>query len=309
MRTDAPLCESNTAEWEAMRRTGFGASEAAMSVDRSKYATRFELYHRKLGNMPALDLGLPGKVGHLAEPLSRYLFEHYSEELTGRREVINRYPLGLYRSKRFPWMLASPDAATESNCVVQLKATAPEVIWSWKKTDELPDDWFLQAQQEMEVMECDKAFFGVFVTTIDFRIFTVERNEKLIKILAAAQKDLMERLRDGREPEPNFKHASTYDAIRTVLRDVEKGKTAELDADAMKLRDRREELAVLRKELDAEDEACKARLMYLAQDAEKILFPDGTGMTRVTVGPSRVEAYDKAGYSYFRSTGKKKKAS
>ena len=103
------LCDSNDrARWLAMRRSGIGASEAAVLIGEHSRLTLARLVAEKRGKLPDEDAKEFLEWGLRHEPTMRAA---YSEERYAGR--ITRPAGKLLRSVEHPWALATLDAALD----------------------------------------------------------------------------------------------------------------------------------------------------------------------------------------------------
>jgi predicted phage-related endonuclease len=71
-------------------------------------------------------------------------------------------------------------------------------------------DYVVQVQHQMAVMGWDYVELPVlFKDTDDFRVYRVERSEKLIDQIIEAEGDLAEKILNGIEPDPDYGHNRT----------------------------------------------------------------------------------------------------
>jgi predicted phage-related endonuclease len=168
-------------------------------------------------------------------------------------------------------------------------------------TDQVPLSNLFQAQQQMAVMGLSRCDFPVLIDNSELRIYTVDRNEDLIKQIALAEAELVERILNADPPEPNFEHSGIVKVIRGMF-GTDAGKVATLSEEDHDLWTRREAIKRLLKEYESECEEIDARLAWSMQDAEVGRFPDASiEVKKITVKESFVEAYLRKPYSYLKA--------
>lgn len=167
--------EPYTPEWYAIRGTGLGASDAAAALNRSRWVSSYALWCEKTGETNHLqDLGMRGKVGKLAEPMIAELFEEETGLVTYPRSVI-------LRSEEHPFMLCTPDRFIESDpkALLEIKTVDSRVADEWSD-GAVPLEYIVQGQHQLAVTEFERIHFGILIGFGDFRVLTMERDEKLI---------------------------------------------------------------------------------------------------------------------------------
>jgi predicted phage-related endonuclease len=168
-------------------------------------------------------------------------------------------------------------------------------------TDQVPIGHLFQAQCQMAVMGFHRCDFPVLVDGRELRIYRVDRNEDLIKQIALAECELVERIMNADPPEPNWQHEGTLNVIRGMF-GTEIGKVAQLSEADHDLWTRREQLKTVAKMIEEESKEIDSRLAWAMQDAEVGRFPDATiELKKITVGKAVVPSYVRKPYSYLRS--------
>lgn len=204
-----------TPEWVAERPIRIGASEAARACGMSEYGTPYQLALEKTGQVPPFAGNKHTRRGRRYEPL---IAEDW-EELRGVK--LRRYPCPMFIHGIYDFMAATPDGVIDDTSGLEIKSS------SWRMantlgeegTDDIPNDWLFQAQQQMAVMNWSRVEVCILIE-MALHIHVVERNDPLIELMIAAERELMERIRDGRLPEPNWQHSSTPKLMRHLHQTV-----------------------------------------------------------------------------------------
>ena len=198
--------------------------------------------------------------------------------------------MGVWRSHQYPFMLASPDSGLTAPAFLQCKTTHPRQAYRsgierpralFGDGETLPLPWIVQGQQEMATMETTKHYFAVFVSTIDIRLFVMERNDDLIEGVAARERELWERIENGDPPEYDFNHPSTYDLVREQCEHTVETRVKALDTTTQQRWAAVKRLTAEIEERIAKRDAEKARVMLELGDARKGRFLDGTGVQKI----------------------------
>lgn len=222
-----------TADWHELRRGVFTASEAAALCGISKYVTPWQLYQRKAGLLPPVEESEPMTWGTLLEGVVFARLRALCPDAAFWRgvevpadqmpraagvEVIetDRGPFHLHRGS---WLgctvdgvgrLLAPEASTFG---IEVKTVSKRThdTWAERYTDpplpglpgatrELPDDYALQAQQQMHLTGLPWTLFPVLVGGQRLECVRVDRDETIGAAVAQLATDAAQALAEGREP-------------------------------------------------------------------------------------------------------------
>lgn len=177
------------------RSRGIGGSDAAACVGESKWSTSRQLWHKKRNHTMAREMNEPMRWGHLIESV---ILDEY-ERRTG-------FPLtrdvNTLRHPEHEWMLANIDAwAAEQSIVVDAKNCRSSDGWGRPGTDEVPPDYWWQAQHYMAVIGCDQADIVVLFAGQDFQIYTVWADQESQDNLIELERRLWQHVLDGTMPD------------------------------------------------------------------------------------------------------------
>jgi putative phage-type endonuclease len=186
-----------TTEQQAVRATGWGASEAAAVIGRSRYGSPIEAVLKKRG-VAKHETSEPMKWGNRLESV---VLDAYEEEM--QKTVLRSNSVGVLRSNKFPHVLCTPDALDVTGLIhpktfdpaapyawahrtVQAKTCrfADRHEWGNQGTDAVPDEYFIQVQVEMGVLGLKEADLPVLFGGNDFRVFHVEFSQELFESIA-----------------------------------------------------------------------------------------------------------------------------
>ena len=271
------IADAKTPEWHALRKTGIGASEAAAACGLSPYKTPLHIYHDKTCETEQKEDEDDEllHVGNLIEPVIQFMFENR----TGIKVL--RSPLGLYRSDTNPFMLATPDAELEDEELGEWKATtfrrAAEL--GEQESDDIPNDWLVQAQQQMYVVGLDVCHVAVFLDIHTLKTYRVERNDRLIEGIIKKERELWERI-ENRDPPPPVEHPRTLQLARELFGIPENTDVKYLTDEAGEGWERRRQAGRLIKRIEARQEFEKAKVLFEIGDHYAGILPGGKKMIR-----------------------------
>lgn len=246
-------------EWLAHRRTGIGGSDAAAVVGLSQYSSPYSLWCDKMGLLPPKDDTEAMRQGR---DLEQYVADRWMEA-TGKRCRVDGT---MWRSKRWPWMIADIDRKVcWENAGLECKTTSV-----YNRADfeggEIPLTYYTQCQHYMAVLGFERMYLAVLVLNRGFYAFEIERDDAEIEALVRAEEAFWRLVESGEAPELDGSTA-TLNALRTVHPEEADGSFAplsrQMDAELKRLTDEQDMI----RELQADCDAIKARVMDYMGDA------------------------------------------
>jgi putative phage-type endonuclease len=169
---------------QAARRKGIGGSDAPAVLGISPFRSAIDVWADKLNLRPKEPENPAMRWGKLLEP---HVASAYSEA-TGRRVKIP-YPQ-IMRHREHSWMLGSIDRLViGEQRLVELKTSKWDRGWGGPGTDVVPDDYFIQVQHYLAVTGYPVADCAVLIAGSDFRVYTIQRDDKLIAEMIAVLAD------------------------------------------------------------------------------------------------------------------------
>ena len=283
--------------WLAERRKGIGASEIAAIAGLSPWAGALDIYLQKLGvtqnrTNAAMNWGL-----RLEQPIA----DAYTEE-TG----IALEPSQFVQHPEHSWVLATPDRfAADGSRLVELKCARTADGWGDAGTDQIPDQYVCQVHWQMLASGFGLVDVAVLIGGVDFRVYTVPRDERLVTSLFGIGQEFWRRVVEQDAPDVDWQHPEAAKLLDLLNRPND-GESVDLDETAGALATSYQEFGEQIKQMEESRQHCRALLVGRMGTASLGLLPDGRRITRKDV--SCAERLQKA-YSYtdFR-IGKPKKA-
>ena len=193
--------------WLAERRKGIASSDVAALCGLSQWGTALECFLEKRGLMPERFQNTDMSWGTRLEPV---IAQAYAD----REKVELEIPPKLVRSLAVPWMLASLDRVVKgSSKIVECKNVRVTTGWGDVGTDEVPEQYLLQCTHQLMVTGAEVCDVAVLFGGSDFRVYTVNRHEKLEAKLMLIESDFWRMHERNEAPEPDWTHPSTPDLI------------------------------------------------------------------------------------------------
>lgn len=170
-------------EWLKARKSGLGSSDASALAGVNPWNSRLSVWLDKTSD--TIDEKPPSRAMRLGNYLEEAVASLFSHETGKTVEKI-----GLLRSRKWPFMLASCDRyLPEENAILECKTTAWHQTSEWEN-DEVPDHALVQVIHQLAVTGLDRAYVAVLIGGgTDFQIRTVERDEAAIAGLVEISHD------------------------------------------------------------------------------------------------------------------------
>ena len=267
----------NKAEWLALRDKGVGGSDAGIIAGVNPFKTQHELYLEKRGLMDAPDLS-DNQAVHFGNVLEDVVANEYAER-TGQKVRRNNCML---QSVEFPYMLANLDReVVGSKKILECKTAGAFMMDAWGEegTDQVPDSYLLQTQHYLAVTGKELADLAVLIGGRDFRIYTIPRDETLIKSLRTLEGVFWRHVERQEPPEIQFDHASTADLLARKYPGTD-GSVLHADAKLDHWAFVEREAAAKEAEYKKIKEGAKNHIKAAAGESSIVMFDDGRGYTR-----------------------------
>lgn len=160
-----------------MDRTKFlGASEAGAVLGLSPYRSPFKVWQEKTGQIIPDPPGIPMRAGNALESLVLDLFQEETGKMVGDRQAE-------FIDKAHPFIVCHVDGVADSGEIVEAKTTGSDKGWGEPGTDQIPQVYLAQVTVQMYLAGLRIAYVPVLIGREDFRIYKVERDEELEKMV------------------------------------------------------------------------------------------------------------------------------
>jgi putative phage-type endonuclease len=261
-------------EWNEVRKTGVGASEAASILGvEGAFSTPLQIWAEKRGVMekeePDERLADLFHFGHVMEPI---ILQEFAWR-TGHETDLDGYT---YRNPEFPFIMATPDAwaldeETGNSFLVELKNISEWGASDWE--EEPPAKYQVQLQHQMFVMGVERGILAAIVGGNRFVWWETTANEKFHRIL--------------------------IDKLTHFWQ-----KVVEFPARVHLLDENLQSVKETIKAAEKEKAGLEAQIWELIGDAKLGVMPNGGGYKVIEVEGRRQEAFDKPGYKFLRRVKK-----
>lgn len=258
--------ELGTAAWRDARRLTVGGSEVAALFGLSPHTTKFQLWHRKAGNLPEPDLAGDDRVfwGAILEPaVAAGVAQKKGWDVLKWTRWI--------KSERCPGLSASLDYvinhAERGRGALEIKTVDRLQFKAWED-GEPPMAHLLQLQTQLAVTGWTWGAVAALIGGNELRIFEHERHAGTIAKIEAEVAAFWVSLKNGQEPAIDF--AADAETVKALHREFETGLARDFTGHnrlptlchAYKEAAKDENVAAARKE------QCSAEILSIIGDAE-----------------------------------------
>lgn len=218
--------KAKTSEWYLERKRRIGASSAGVACGVSKFAQPLDLYMEMTGLKDPPQETDAMRLGTALEPVVRSEFSHR----TGF-EIIADVPM-VWRNET-PWIACTLDGVIVpkewhgkeyvksleffAGCTEIFEAKTStwhsENDYGEEGTDEVPDDYLLQCQQQMYVVDASVCHLAVLFDARNLKLYKIKRNEKVIGEIVEAETELWQRIQEMNPPDPDWDHPTIRKTI------------------------------------------------------------------------------------------------
>ena len=193
--------EGTREEWLEARKKGIGGSDAAALCGVSRWKSPLEIYLEKIGEKNSSAESECVYWGTVLEDL-------VAAEFTRRSGLRVRRINAIMQSETYPFMIANVDrTVVGTRKGLECKTTGAWNLKEWN-LDKLPDEYYLQCQHYMTVMEWDSMYIAVLVGGQKFLWKEIPRDDDMICKLVQIEEGFWERVLRRIPPEPDGRTSS-----------------------------------------------------------------------------------------------------
>lgn len=178
--------------WLQERKKGIGGSDVAAILGLSPFKTALDVFLEKTTESEPQKETNAMYFGSAFEDIIR---KKYLEET---KEELDDYPQLMAKD----FMLASVDGLTKSKKVIEIKTASNEKEWGEIGTAQIPLYYLSQVQHYLMVTGYAVCDIAVLIRGNDFRIYTVNEDLELQKMLHEVEKEFWDNLKKGIKPNP-----------------------------------------------------------------------------------------------------------
>lgn len=258
-----PTANMSKKEWENLRASTIGGSDAAAILGLNPHKSAYALWAEKTGKVIPEDISQKEAV-RLGTDLEDYV-AHRFMEATGKK--VRRVNYTVFRDD-MPYAHANYDRlVVGEDAGLEIKTTNALNLKKFKN-GEFPANYYCQCVHYMMVSGLKRWYLAVLVLGIEFKVFVIERDEAEIEALRLAEENFWYQVQNDLPPEIDGMD-STMDALNAAF------PISDPEADAVDLTGCAADLALLDectqqiKALEGKKKAAQARVMETLGAAEK----------------------------------------
>lgn len=258
-----PTVNMSKEEWTKLRSTTIGGSDAASIIGLNPHKSAYALWAEKTGKVIPEDISQKEAV-RLGTDLEDYV-AHRFMEATGKK--VRRENYTVFRDD-MPYAHANYDRLViGERAGLEIKTTNALNLKKFKN-GEFPANYYCQCCHYLLISGLDRWYLAVLVLGVEFKVFTIERDEAELAALKMAEENFWYQVQNDLPPEIDGMD-STIDALNETF------PISDPEADAVDLTGCAVDLALLDecaqqiKALEEKKKAAQARVMETLGAAEK----------------------------------------
>lgn len=257
-----PTATMSKEEWTALRSTTIGGSDAAAILGLNPYKSPYALWAEKTGKVIPEDISQKEAV-RLGTDLEEYVAKRFTEA-TGKK--VRRENYTVFRDD-MPYAHANYDRVViGERAGLEIKTTNALNLKKFKN-GEYPANYYVQCCHYLLVSGLDRWYLAVLVLGVEFKVFTIERDEAEIAALKEAEENFWYQVQNDLPPEIDGMD-STIDALNETF------PISDPEADAVDLTSCAVDLAIMDecsqqiKALEEKKKAAQGRIKETLGEAE-----------------------------------------
>jgi putative phage-type endonuclease len=254
-----------TADFDELRRTGLGGSDAAAACGLSPWRTPYDLWLEKLGQAEPLPASEPMLWGNLLEPV---IAAEYCRR-TGHQIALAPPML---RHPTHPFMIAHIDGRIDNSRILECKTARTAAGWGETGSDEIPLQYLAQIHHYLVVAGAAAADIAVLIGGQDFRLYEVAADADIARELVEQEYLFWRRVETREPPDP----VNTADAVRRWGSLAAAGTVIATEAELFAF-ERLQQIRSQKKHLESEQDEAELKLMQaLGEEGDRLVDEAGT---------------------------------
>lgn len=265
-------------DWLKGRQSGIGGSEIAAIVGLSQYRTPTQVWESKVNPVQDEETSQPAYWGTVLEDVVAKEYALRTGNKVQRLTKQMRHPDFNFAIANIDRAIINPDISGNvrwkdgkltTDRILECKTANGFMAKQWGEagTDSVPDAYLIQCQWYMGVTGASVCDLAVLIGGQDFRIYTINRDDELIDDLLIQGAAFWELVKNNVAPDPvNYPEAvkkwSKSDPLLSVQAD-------DLLVDDL---EQIQSIKAKVKELEAQEDALKARVLISLESAETLLY-------------------------------------
>jgi len=193
-------------QFDLMHRAVIGASEISAVLGLNKYRSAFEVYCAKRGLSDPVKENEPMYWGKRLEDIILDEFERRTKLLLERNcfAVSDYTP---FLGAQLDALIYNPDGTVAATIDAKNIGRPIESEWGESLSDEVPDQYNLQLQQQMYCTGAELGYLAVLFRGSEYRTYVVEYRPDMMKDIIERAKTFWQGVLDGVPPAPSNKES------------------------------------------------------------------------------------------------------
>lgn len=263
MQTLTSTKELSHSEWLEQRRKGIGGSDAAAIMGLNPWKSTIDVWLDKTGQYEEKEEKGTNEKTYWGNVLEDVV----AKEFSIRTGLKVRRKNAILQHKDYPFMLANVDRfIVGERAGLECKTTGQFAAKEWDNG--IPVYYNLQVQHYMAVTGYPLWYVAVLIGGQEFRWYTVQRDEELIKELIQKEVEFWHMVENNIMPPLDGSEASS-EILKKLYPQAEEGKQIDLPFDAFELIQKLDEITEKEKEITYQKDEIVNKLKEMLGDAEQ----------------------------------------
>ncbi len=266
-------------DWLKQRQSGIGGSEIAAIVGLNQYTTPMQVWESKVN--PIVEDNATSEPAYWGNTLEEVVAKEYAKR-TGRKiQRVNtqmRHPDFGFAISNIDRAVINPDISgtvrwkdgkLTTDRLLECKTANGFSVKQWGEvgSDQVPDSYLIQCQWYMGVTGASICDLAVLIGGQDFRIYTINRDDELINDLLLQGAAFWELVKNNIAPDP----VNYPEAVKKWSKS-DPALTAQADESLIDAIDDLQNIKAQIKDLEAQEDAIKARVLLALKEAETLTY-------------------------------------
>lgn len=248
------------------RKLGIGGSDAAAIMGLSKWKTPLDVYLDKTTD----SIEETTNSMHFGNKLEPIIAEEY-QRVTGKKLKTDN---DMIIHPEYEFLIANVDGliiGEKTGFEAKTASAFNAKEWGESGSDDIPTQYIIQCAHYAMVADLEKIDVAVLLGGQDFRIYTINRNEKLEQAIMKKEKDFWnDNVLPKIPPKP-----STINDINKIYNSVTSGQSVIAEEKTIQMLDYLNKIKQKKKELEEQEENCKIDIFSAMKDAEFLYNNEG----------------------------------
>lgn len=263
------------ADWLELRKKGIGGSDAAAVAGVNKYASPLTLYMEKRGIYERPQSEFLAEAAYWGNTMEAVLRSEFRKRINEERTEKGLQPLwiqqrhALFAHDEHDFMRTNLDGLIygheAGNGILEVKTSSEYLRDEWEGED-VPNQYYIQVQHNIKVMEADFAYLAVLIGGNKYRHYYIPRDEETINYLVEIERNFWHNhVLAGIPPVASESDAET-EMMKILYPNSYDEPVVELPIEYEDIVQRHEDLKEEEKEIKAEMRECRNKITFAMKE-------------------------------------------